>query len=268
MTSPSSKVDFSDHTIRTKPGTININQTTTQAVGALPGKLRITETGDQFDEITVAFISKPQEQRSYFTGKKGTLNRIPANLMCYSRDMIRPDPKSKEKQSSTCDTCSKGDINWETYRRTKDKDDIPPCDAFSQAFFIDTVFKVPLQMYIRSKNRDPFKEGVAGVVRLLQTLRGNGFEPDWYDVTFKLGTELIKTRGLPSYILTMSDFKVASPELRVQLATIANDFNQQFTQTQASTERAAEVIQIAQTSQEIDEQLAQVGKYVDTEVTV
>lgn len=265
---PSSKVDFSDHTIRAKTGTININQTTTTAAGALPGKLRISETGEQFDEMTLAFLMKPQEQRAYHSGKAGGLNRKPENLLCASHDMIKPDAGVREPQSSMCDTCPKGDINWKTYRETNDNSDRPPCDAFSHAIFIDTIFKIPVQMYIRSKARAPFKVGVTEVLRLFQTLRGNGFEPNWYDVTFKLSTTLIKTRGLPSYLLTMSDFKVASPEQHDQFAAIFADYTLQHTQTQASTERAAEVIQIAETSQQIDEQLAQVGKYVDTEVTV
>lgn len=205
-------VDFSNRLFKLAPATININQPNTQIEGAIRGKLRISETGQQFDEMIVTLLKMPVEQRAYYAGKTEQLNRTPENLLCFSRDLIRPDKAAKEPQAPYCKSCPQGDAAWEKWRQTRDKKDIPQCDAYFYALFIDTVYKMPLQMYIRSKNKDPFKAGMQNLARTLFMMKSQGLNPNIFDVKFKLKTRRIMTGAYPSYVIDLSDFEAISPE--------------------------------------------------------
>lgn len=215
-------VDFNHPAFRLKPGTININQPNTQVEGAVRGKLRISETGQQFDEMLVTLLKMPVQQRSYYTGQAGTLNRTKENLLCYSRDMVRPDPLAREQQASTCASCPHS--NWDLWRKTKLKVDVPPCDAYWYALFIDTEYKLPLQMFIRSKNKKPFESGMEEVFRTLYMMRSQGLNPNIFDVKFRLSTKRILTGALPSYVINISDVKAIEDDERAEFGTVYQQF--------------------------------------------
>lgn len=205
-------IDWSNSLFRLKPGTVAINQPNTQVDGAIKGKLRITETGQQFDDMLVTLLKMPVRQRAYYTGNSGQMNRTPENLTCYSRDMIRPDSGARTPQAMTCASCQHGDIGWTRYRETKAKEDIPQCDSYWYAMFIDTVLKIPLQMYIRSKSKKPFEAGMEQVTRTLFMMKSQGLNPNVFDLSFKISTKKIITGALPSYVLNISDIQAITPE--------------------------------------------------------
>lgn len=198
-------IDFGSKLFQLKPATLTINQPNTQTEGAIKGKLRISETGDQFEEMYVTLLKMPVEQRAYYIGEPGQLNRTPDNLMCFSRDMFRPDAAAKVPQSIKCDGCPKA--SWEKWRQSKKKEDIPPCDAYYYALFIDTVYKMPMQMYIRSKSKGPFEAGMQNLARTFAKMKSQGQNPNIWDIKFRLSTEAIKTGNLTSYVL-----KISNPE--------------------------------------------------------
>lgn len=261
-------VDFSSKLFQLKPATININQPNTTAEGAIKGKLRISETGDQFDEMFVALLLMPQEQRSYYVGESGQLNRTPDNLHCFSRDMQFPDKAAKYPQAQSCATCPRA--SWDLWRKTKLKTDIPACDAYYYALFIDTVYKMPLQMFIRSKSKQPFEAGMQNVARTLAKLKATGKNPNIFDIGFKLTTKKIQTGNLPSYILNLSDFRVITDEEREQFGDI---YLQYTNRNKAAEDKAAELEaqnQVADQESSIDDAVLE-GQYVETpgaEITI
>lgn len=196
-----------------KPGTLVINQRMTEAKGAELGKFRIVENGMQFDEMTVALLSLPREQRDYYEGTK----RTPDTLMCFSRDMVAPHPKARVMQAATCQGCIKS--SWEKYNQTKDIRDIPPCDASYVAMFIDTVYKLPLRMYIRGASKSPFEIGMQEIARRLYMLQAQGSNPSVYDIVFTIKPEQGKKNN---YVLSMSDFRTVTPIEREQFGAIYN----------------------------------------------
>lgn len=213
-------VDFNSKLFKLSPGTININQPNTQIDGAIKGKLRISETGQQFDDMLVTLLKMPMEQRAYYAGKTEQLNRTPENLLCFSRDMVRPDKSAKEPQSMLCQNCPQGDGAWEKWRQTKAKEDRPQCDAYYYALFIDTVYKLPLQMYIRSKSKKPFQEGMENLARTLFMMKSQGVNPNIFDVRFRLSTKKIMTGAYPSYVINLSDFEPIKPEDKADFGNI------------------------------------------------
>lgn len=209
-------IDFNSKFFTNLIDTVSINQPTTTIEGAIAGKLRIGGTGDQFEHMYVTLLAMPKEGRDYHVGPPGELIRKPENLMCFSRDMEKPDAKAKAPQSISCNGCPKAD--WSKWRQTGSKADIPPCDAYYYAVFIDTVYKLPLQMWIRGANKAPFEAGMKNIARTLMRAQSQGQTPNIYDVSFRLSTE--RQKGKPNFILKMDNFKTISEAERAQFGDV------------------------------------------------
>lgn len=204
-------IDFSSKLFQLKPTTLTINQGMTQAEGAIPGKLRVVETGEQFDDLTVTLLVTPEEARSWYIGEKGQLKRTPENLMCFSRDMVRPDPRSKMPQAITCATCDK-----HSWTNIEGQPGIPPeCDPYYFAVFIDAVTQTPMKMYIYGTNKKPFEAGMQQLARTIKLLQAKGENPSIFDISFKISTEKYRNKaGQVNHILKVDgkSFHKVTPE--------------------------------------------------------
>ena len=221
-------IDFGSKLFALKPATLGVVQSNTTIDGAIKGKLRISETGDQFDELTCTLLVMPIEQRSWYTGTPGQLNRTPDNLMCFSRDMVKPDAKAKVPQAIKCNGCPKSD--WGPWRAAKEKGGvapkelIPSCDAYYYVVLIDTVYQMPLQMFIRSKAKTELEQGCQNISRRLAMMKAQKLNPNIFDISFKLKTKQIKTGQFTSYVPVMSDFAAITPEQKLQFGEIYTSF--------------------------------------------
>jgi len=134
-------LDFGSKMFQLKPVTLSLNQPMTQADGAIPGKLRINETGEQYATMRVVMIAQPAESSDYHVGV-GEMVKRPENLMCFTRDMIQPHGKSRDPQAMVCAACPKNpqlNANWKAYRETGDKSTIPGCEVTVKYSFIDNL---------------------------------------------------------------------------------------------------------------------------------
>lgn len=258
-------LDFSSKLFALKPATININQPSTQAEGATRGLLRISETGEQFEEMQVALLLMPVEQRSYYVGEPGQLNRSPDNLMCFSRDMIRPDTKAKDPQASFCKSCPKQD--WTKWRETKQKADIPGCDAYYYALLVDTVYKLPLQMFIRSTAKKPFEAGMLELARTFTKMKAQGGNPNIFDIKFRIGTKQIQTGKNISWIPTFSNFKAIEDEDRAAFGDIYLQYTNRNTPSDEEAQAVAQQEAEQQTQTTIDSAVLD-GEYIDKEIVL
>jgi hypothetical protein len=257
-------LDFGSKLFQLKPATININQPSTQAEGAIKGKLRVSETGDQFDEMFVTLLLMPVEQRSYYVGEPGQLNRTPDNLHCFSRDMLTPDLSAKYPQSPTCKSCPKQD--WTKWRNTKAKADIPPCDAYYYALFIDTVYKMPLQMFLRSTGKKPFEAGMQQLARTFAKAKATGSNPNIFDIGFRLGTKMIQTGKNQSWIPTFSDFRKIEDDEREAFGDIYLQYINRGKQSDEEAQAQAEAEATTNAELSINDAVLD-GDYVDTPST-
>lgn len=251
-------VNLQSKFFKLKPGTLNIVQPNSQQ--GTRGNLRISETGQEYKTMRVALLLEPVEQREFHIGD-GNMNRKPENLMCFSRDMIRPDAKAKVPQAVNCSSCP--NASWDKYRQTKAKEDIPKCDAYYYAVLIDTEFQLPLRLFVRSKSKKPFDKGMESVARTILTAQSQGKNPNLFDVSFTLGTEAIKNdNGTTSYILKLSDFQSVTDEERVKFGNVYQDLvNRRQVNDQAYLEHEAER-QIDNTQSAVDNLVSE-GEYVD-----
>jgi hypothetical protein len=224
-------INFGSKLFHLKPATLSINQINTQAEGAIKGKLRVSETGDQFDSMTVTLLETPVEKRQYYAGKKGEMNRNPGNLMCFCSNVVRdsnnnelsgPDAKAKVPGALRCYGCPKS--SWERYRQTKDRDDIPPCESFYQALLIDTEYKMPLKFYIRSTGKKPFESGMQNISRKFAMMIAKGFQPNIFDIKFTLSTVAEKKGQTVTYVPVLSNFEIITPEERQSFGEIFQSY--------------------------------------------
>lgn len=267
-------IDFSSHLFQLKPATLSINQPTTQAEGAIKGKLRLSDTGDQFDELFCTLLVMPVEKRAYYVGKPGELNRSPENLMCFCPNVTRnaqkiettgPDDKSKVAQAIRCNGCARS--SWDKWRQTKLKEDLPPCDLYYYALLIDTKYKMPMQMFIRSKAKQPFEQGMEKLSRRFLMMKSQGLNPNIFDIGFTLKTKQIKTGQAISYVPELSDFRAITPEERIEFGEIYQAFIARSQKFDDPELEAAE--QIDQASETINNQVTgDVGEIQEGEIVI
>ena len=224
-------IDFGARIFRVKPSTLTIVQANSQAEGATKGKLRISQTGDEYEKMTMVLLSTPTEKRSYYFGKPGTLNRTPENLMCFCSKVIRdrkgneisgPDDDVRVPGAVKCASCPKSD--WSKYRQSKDRDDIPPCDLFYRALFLDTEYQMPLQWYLRSSAKTAFEQGMDNLSRKFAMMKAKGLNPNIYDVSFEVTTKKVTKNNLVTYVPVFSNFKLITPEDREKFGEIYEQF--------------------------------------------
>lgn len=267
-------IDFGSHLFQIKPATLSINQPNTQVEGAIKGKLRLSDTGDQFDELFCTLLAMPVEKRAYYVGIPGQLNRLPENLMCFCSNVQRnqqraeitgPDEKSKVAQAIRCNGCSRA--SWDKWRQTKLKEDLPPCDLYYYALLIDTKYKMPMQMFIRSKAKQPFEQGMEKLSRRFLMMKSQGLNPNIFDIGFTLKTKQIKTGQLTSYVPELSDFRAITPEEKVEFGAIYQQFVSRQSRFDDPELEAAD--QIAETTETINAQVTgDVGEIQEGEIVI
>jgi len=257
-----------------KPANLAIVQPNSQVEGAIKGNLRIVETGDQFEEMWCTLLVDPTEQRQYHIGNPGELNRTPENLMCFSTDMKVPHPKARIPQAVNCANCARQD--WTQWREYKEKNNgqtnkalIPPCDAHYRALLIDSKYKMPLQMFIRSKAKQNFEAGMQNLTRILWMKEAEGVKPNIFDVKFKLTTKLITTGKFVSYVPVFSDFRFVTPEEREQFGAIFLQYIASKEKKEQERAQAAAEAEVESAQESIENGVVE-GEYVgpDQEITI
>jgi hypothetical protein len=271
-------IDFSSSLFQLRPATLSIVQKSNELPDGSftkPGQFRMTDTGEQYPELTCTLLSVV-EKRSYYVGKPGEMNRSPDNLMCFSSQVTRdkfkretqgPDVRSKVEQAVKCSGCKKA--SWDTYRQTKDKNDIPPCETYYHVHLIDTTYQMPMQMYLRSTAKAPFEQGMQKLSRRLVMMKSQGKNPSIFDVSFTLRTKKEVKGKYTFYVPDMSEFRDITPEERAAFGEIYGQFIASRTKLDdiETTEGAADVV--AESTQSIDNAVtADVGEIHEGEITV
>jgi hypothetical protein len=260
-------VDFSNPLFNLKPATLSIVQPNSQVDGGIKGSLRIANTGDQYKEMWCTLLVMPTQKRDYYIGNPGELNRTPDNLMCFSTDMVNPSPKAKVPQAINCANCPRAD--WGPWREYKEKNNgqtnkalIPQCDAHYVALFIDTNYKLPLKMYIRSKAKETFEFGMENLARTLYIGKAEGKNPNIYDVKFKLSTKMIQIGKYQTYVPVFSDFTYITEEEKASFGAVYQSY---LISKQKPTQEEEAAKEQAQSDAPVE--LVE-GQYEDGEITV
>lgn len=203
-----------------KPATIVINQKMTEFEGKKLGHLRIKETGQQFDKMVVTLLSMPTESRNYYIGK----DKTPQTLMCYSRpndgDMIQPSKFAKVPQAVYCDGCEHS--SWDKWQKSKNIEDAPKCQPQYHAFLIDTIYRIPMQIFVTGGSRKPFEQGIQNLARTFAMMKSQGLNPNIFDIKFELSAKL--NEKSKQYNILLANFEPIKDEERELFGSIYRDF--------------------------------------------
>jgi hypothetical protein len=162
------------------PSTIELVQKMSRAEGAIPGKLRVTDTNQHFDEMQVVMLLEPVEQRAYFEGQDYSKD----SKLCFSLDNVRPHDRAAAPQAMTCANCPKA--SWEKYRQSKKREDLPKCKEYWHVVLADRVTQLPYYLNVRGTSIQPFVKAMRTVVKLIHLMKANGENPNVFDVSFKI----------------------------------------------------------------------------------
>lgn len=269
-------IDFTSSLFQLRPATLSIVQKNTELEGAVPGQFRLSDTGDQYAELFCTLLAMPVEKRSYYVGKPGEMNRSPENLMCFSSQVVRdkfkretqgPDTRAKVEQAIKCSGCKKA--SWDTYRQTKEKIDIPPCETYYHVYLIDTNYKMPMQMYLRSTAKAPFETGMQKLSRRFVMMKSQGKNPSIFDIGFTLKTRKEVKGKYTFYVPEMSDFREIDSNERAEFGEIYEQFIASRTKLEDIEETEGPADHINKSAESIDNAVTgDVGEIQDGEIIV
>lgn len=188
-----------------KPATLELVQKTTHAEGAIPGKLRVTSTNEHYDELHVAFLAPPVEQREMY---KKASSFSSDNKICFSTDFLKPHDKAKEPQAMVCASCPQQ--SWEKYNAARKagkgkmeaREYMPACRAYWHLFLVDRLTKLPYWFNIKGANIEVFKYQMQNWMRTYAMMQANvkaeNAKITTENAALPPGTELKSLKPMPS----------------------------------------------------------------------
>lgn len=215
-----------------KPSTIELVQAMSKAEGAIPGKLRISDTGQHYDQMQVVMLFEPTQQRAYFEGEEFTKD----SKMCFSLDNVKPHDRAKVPQAMKCAGCNKA--SWDKYRQTKVRADLPKCREYWHLVLADRVTQLPYYLNVKGTSIPDFEKAMGQVAKLIGLMQASGENPNIFDISFKI--QSVKTPGSTVYTLKVTDVAPLKKEDRPKFGAIFLDFANRKANNQVLAEEEAE----------------------------
>jgi hypothetical protein len=237
---------------KARPSMIELVQKTSRQENVIYGQFRVISTNEHLgSKVRVVLLAVPQPQREWFDG--ADFNK--SSKQCFSIDNIQPHPHAPNAPAMFCRTCPKGDLNWETWRKTKDPKDLPPCSMYWHLLVADRTTQTPYYLNVKGKSALPFKQAMEQQMSgILQKLFANvkaenkklgytysqqenrfvdtpGFVtegdkkppmplPNIFDISFNISAS--SKDGGP-YVMKFDDFKLMSPEDKAEFGQLYLD---------------------------------------------
>jgi hypothetical protein len=156
---------------RPKTAYMELVQKTSRQENVKFGEFRDISTNEHFGSvIRVVLMGVPQEQREWFEGADFKAS----NKQCFSIDGITPHGRAQNPPAMFCKTCPKGDLNWITWRKTKDAKDLPPCGAFWHLHIATRTTQKPYFINVKGTSYKPFKDAMeTKMAGILSSLMAN-----------------------------------------------------------------------------------------------
>jgi hypothetical protein len=143
---------------KARPSFLELVHKSSRQENVVPGEFRVLSTNEHLGKtIRAVLLAVPQPRREWY--------RDPTvfskdNKACFSLDGIRPHDRAADPQAMYCAKCPKGDINWNTWRKTKDPKDLPPCGAYWHLLLADRATQTPYYLDIKGTSASPFKQAM------------------------------------------------------------------------------------------------------------
>ena len=247
-------VGYGASIFRARPSIIELVQKTSRAENVVYGEFRVVSTNAHLGKvIRVVLLAVPQVQREWFKEKNVFTKE---NRKCFSIDGVRPFAHALEPPAAFCGTCPKGDINWATWRKTHDPNDLPSCGAYWNLLVADRQTQRPYYLNIKGKSFKPFKDAMEQQLSgLLQDIFANvraenkkrgftfvkaeerfvptpGYDgtlqiplpmPNIFDVSFDITSNNVNSPGGSSFVMSFSKFAMMSEEDKAEFGQLYLD---------------------------------------------
>jgi len=251
-------VGFGAGIFRARPMMIELVQKSSRAENVVYGDFRIVSTNQHLGRvIRVVLLAVPQGQREWFKDKNVFCKD---NKKCFSLDGIQPHPRALEPPVPFCKTCPKGDINWETWRKTKNPNDLPPCGAYWNLLVADRQTQRPYYLNCKGKSYKPFKDAmeqqmyglmqdIFANVRQINKTRGYTYNkvqnrfvdipgfvlpegtvklapeplPNIFDISFDITSNNVNSTAGSSFVMSFNKFAMMSPEDKAEFGQLYLD---------------------------------------------
>ncbi len=206
---------------RLRPATVEVVQKMTRAEGATPGKFRVAETGEEFSEMHLVLLDKPNLRRTFY--EKGA--PFGAEALCYSIDSNIPGQRAKVPQAMSCEKCPRSD--WTKWNKTHNREDLPLCRAYYSLPVVDRVTMLPYRFQVRGKSISEKKKATGLKVAMSNLARvaalmlaQNGVMPNLFDFSFKVNTVKVEDASGLYYVINFKDFAPIKEEDRAAFGNL------------------------------------------------
>ena len=251
------KVNALSRLFTLKPATLELVSKASRQDGVTPGKLRVVQTNEHFDEMRAVILVEPLQQRKQY--RKGEYSK--EALECFSLDSIQPHNKAKHPPALYCANCPLGDIMWVKYREAKNKgvsgDNlsalIPACKQFWHLFIADRNTQSPYYLNVGGTSVKSFENAMQNIARLFQMILANikaerragkdtPMPNSIGDVIWQISFTIYPSQPIKGgqFVLGFKDFKVMSLEDRADFGQMVADMEARRNAGQLQTQEASE----------------------------
>jgi hypothetical protein len=143
---------------KARPSMLEVVHKSSRQPNVKPGEFRVLATNEHLGpSIRAVLLAVPQLQREWFFDPKVFTKE---NKYCFSLDGIQSHPHASNAPAQFCKTCPKGDINWVTWRKTKNPADLPPCGAYWHLLLADRNTQTPYYLNAKGRSAAPFQQAM------------------------------------------------------------------------------------------------------------
>jgi len=240
-----------------KPATLELVSKASRQEGVQPGKLRVVQTNEHFDEMRSVMLFEPIQQRKKY--RKGEYSK--EALECFSTDSVQPHPRAKNPPAMYCASCPFGDMMWTKYREAKSKGVtgdalsalVPSCKQFWHLYIADRNAHSPYYLNVGGTSVKSFENAMQNVARLFQMILANikaerkagkdiPIPTSIGEVIWQISFTIYPTQPIKGgqFVLGFKDFKVMSPEDRKDFGQMVADMEARRQAGQLQSQEASE----------------------------
>ena len=251
------KVNALSRLFTLKPATLELVSKASRQENVQPGKLRVVQTNEHFDEMRAVMLIEPMQQRKQY--RRGEYSRDA--LECFSVDSVQPHAKAKNPPAMYCASCPLGDLMWNKYREAKAKGVtgdalsalVPACKQFWHLFIADRNTQAPYYLNVGGTSVKSFESAMQNVARLFQMILANikaerkagkdiPMPTSIGEVIWQISFTIYPTQPIKGgqFVLGFKDFKVMSIEDRKDFGQMVADMEARRAAGQLQTQEASE----------------------------
>jgi hypothetical protein len=194
--------DGIDEMFTLKPQNMELVQNTTRAEGAQPGKFRVTQSNDHFDQIEFVILKARRGRVLFPPGDFG------GDTLCRSFDGLVPAENVVAPPSSKCGNYVNGKFkaicpkaSWGADKKK------PECAATLSLLIVEKTTRVPYYISFKRTALPPIENLMQSLAARFQASRAAGETPNIYDYAVTLKASKVSNASQVYFVPTVLGYK-------------------------------------------------------------